>query len=99
MARLKSSMSLKSNDPLHGTTLEYILRKILDRHGWEELGCRIEIKCFIVDPSISSSLKFLRCTPWARTKVEELYLEFLGEQKEKSLAKIEYQKRFKKDET
>jgi uncharacterized protein (DUF2132 family) len=81
-------MNMKSNDPLHGTTLEYIVRKILDRYGWEELGCMLEMKCFIVDPSISSCLKFLRKTPWARRKVEEVYLTFLDEQKAKLNAKI-----------
>lgn len=74
---------LKSNDPLHGITLEFMLRKIVDRYGWEELGCRVEIRCFIIDPSIDSSLKFLRRTPWARKKVEEIYLEFLEERKKK----------------
>lgn len=63
------------NDPLHGTTLESILNQLVEHHGWAELGERIPIKCFTNDPSIKSSLKFLRRTPWARKKVEELYLE------------------------
>jgi uncharacterized protein (DUF2132 family) len=60
---------------LHGLTLESILTRLVDHHGWEALGKRIDINCFISDPSIKSSLKFLRKTPWARKKVEELYLE------------------------
>lgn len=65
------------NDPLHGVTLEMILLDLVKRHGWEELGRRIAIKCFTDDPSIKSSLKFLRRTPWARKKVEDLYLRSL----------------------
>ncbi|MES2297579.1 MAG: VF530 family protein [Pseudomonadota bacterium] len=59
---------------LHGLTLEAILTRLVDYYGWDQLGKRIDINCFISDPSIKSSLKFLRKTPWARTKVEELYL-------------------------
>ena len=62
------------NDPLHGITLKAMLEELVERHGWDELGRRIPIRCFTHDPSISSSLKFLRRTPWARAKVEELYL-------------------------
>lgn len=65
---------MSSNDPLHGKTLEKILTKLVDHFGWEELGNIININCFTIDPSISSSLKFLRKTPWARKKVEELYI-------------------------
>jgi len=61
-------------DPLHGITLEKIVTQLEERYGWEALGQRIKIKCFTHDPSISSSLKFLRKTPWARKKVETLYL-------------------------
>ena len=61
-------------DPLHGVTLELLLTRLVERYGWEELGRRIRIKCFTSDPSIASSLKFLRRTPWARQKVETLYL-------------------------
>ncbi len=61
-------------DPLHGITLEQILTRLVNHYGWEELGQRIEIRCFNSDPSISSSLKFLRKTPWARTKVEQLFV-------------------------
>jgi len=63
------------NNPLHGKTLEMILLHLVDRYGWEELGERITINCFIYDPSIKSSLTFLRKTPWARKKVEDLYLD------------------------
>jgi len=62
------------NNTLHGITLEMILTQLLEKYGWEELGRRITIKCFTDDPSIKSSLKFLRKTPWARKKVEDLYL-------------------------
>ena len=62
------------NNPLHGVTLETMLNHLVEQHGWEDLGRRIPIKCFMIDPSIKSSLKFLRKTPWARKKVEELFL-------------------------
>lgn len=62
------------NNPLHGVKLADILEFLVARYGFEELGKQINIKCFNSDPSIKSSLKFLRTTPWARTKVEELYL-------------------------
>jgi uncharacterized protein (DUF2132 family) len=64
----------KSKDPLHGVTLETILTALVAKHGWAELGRRIDIRCFNYDPSIKSSLQFLRRTPWARAKVEELYV-------------------------
>lgn len=64
----------KNSDLLHGVTLEMILTRLVETYGWEELGSRIKIKCFTNDPSIPSSLKFLRRTPWARQKVEELYV-------------------------
>lgn len=63
-----------SNDPLHGITLKAILTRLVDHYGWEEMGRMIDIRCFNDDPSINSSLKFLRRTPWARKKVEDLYL-------------------------
>ena len=66
------------NNPLHGITLETILTRLVEKYGWEELGSRITIKCFTIDPSIKSSLKFLRKTPWARKKVEDLYLKNFG---------------------
>lgn len=62
------------HDPLYGKTLQSIVEYLVEEYGWEDLGANIRIKCFIHDPSISSSLKFLRKTPWAREKVEELYL-------------------------
>jgi len=62
------------NDPLHGKTLELILNSLVDCFGWSELGKRINIRCFNSDPSVKSSLKFLRKTPWARKKVENLYI-------------------------
>lgn len=64
-------------DPLHAVTLEVILKTLVERHGFAELGSRIAIRCFTDDPSIQSSLKFLRRTPWARKKVEQLYLDGL----------------------
>lgn len=64
----------QSNDPLHGKTLELILNGLVDHFGWAELGRRINIRCFNSDPSVQSSLKFLRKTPWAREKVENLYI-------------------------
>ncbi len=63
-----------SNNQLHGVTLEQIVINLVDRYGWDQLGKHIEIKCFISNPSIKSSLKFLRKTPWARKKVESLYI-------------------------
>jgi uncharacterized protein (DUF2132 family) len=68
-------MSDQPNNPLHGKTLEMILRQLVDHYGWEEMGRRITIRCFTETPSLSSSLKFLRTTPWARRKVEHLYLD------------------------
>jgi uncharacterized protein (DUF2132 family) len=65
------------NNPTHGITLEMILNQLVKQYSWDELGTRIPIKCFTDKPSIKSSLKFLRRTPWARKKVEELYLQSL----------------------
>ena len=62
------------NDPLHGVTLQMIVSALIERYGWEELGQLVDIRCFQLDPSLSSSLKFLRRTPWARKKVEDLYV-------------------------
>ena len=67
----------RTKDPLHGITLEAILKELVARLGWEEMGRRVEIRCFTHDPSVKSSLVFLRRTPWARAKVEQLYLEEL----------------------
>ncbi|MCG9696278.1 VF530 family protein [Shewanella sp. Isolate11] len=65
----------QANNPLHGIKLADLLNDLVDHYGWEELGARIDIRCFNHDPSIKSSLKFLRKTPWAREKVEYLYLK------------------------
>lgn len=67
-------MEQKPKDPLHGMTLEKILEALVEKFGWEELGTIITIRCFTYDPSIKSSLAFLRKTPWARKKVEDLFL-------------------------
>ena len=70
-------MSLPSshpNDPLHGVTLETVLRTVVDRHGWERMVDQIPIRCFMFDPTIKSSLTFLRKTPWARKKLEDWYV-------------------------
>lgn len=64
----------QTKDPLHGLTLATILARLVEHYGWAELGRRITVKCFNSDPSIKSSLKFLRRTPWARKQVEDLYL-------------------------
>lgn len=64
-------------DPLHGITLEEILNRLLKRHGWEEMGRRVDIRCFTANPSIKSSLTFLRKTPWARQKVEAWFVREL----------------------
>jgi len=68
-------------NPLHGLTLEAIVKALADHYGWEELGQRIPVRCFNVDPSVGSSLRFLRKTPWAREKVEGLYLFMLREER------------------
>ena len=60
-------------DPLHGITLQAMIEHLVERYGWDGLGARIDIGCFTHEPSVPSSLKFLRKTPWARTKVESLY--------------------------
>ncbi len=65
----------QANNPLHGLKLAVIIERLVDEYGWEELGSIINIRCFNHDPSIKSSLKFLRRTPWARDKVERLYLK------------------------
>ncbi|WKE64312.1 VF530 family protein [Gallaecimonas kandeliae] len=65
-------------DPLHGVTLEQLLVRLVEHYGWEGLGQRVAIRCFTHEPSIKSSLKFLRKTPWARAKVESLYIELVS---------------------
>ena len=72
------STSHASKDPLHGVTLEKILTELVAAYGWAELGRRVRIRCFNFDPSIGSSLKFLRRTPWARQEVEALYRDHLS---------------------
>jgi uncharacterized protein (DUF2132 family) len=74
---------VKSSDPLHGVTLEAMVNALVAHYGWEDLGQRIPVRCFTHDPSVASSLKFLRKTPWARTKVESLYL-FMGREQRRS---------------
>ena len=69
----------RSKDPLHGITLEMLLTELVAEFGWEALGDRIDIRCFRFEPSIKSSLVFLRKTPWARAKVEELYVRWKTE--------------------
>lgn len=68
------------NNPLHGVTLKMILTELVAHYGWEEMGRIVDIRCFNFDPSIESSLKFLRRTEWARLKVEEMYLALKHEQ-------------------
>ena len=70
----------QARNPLHGVTLEAMLNELVAHFGWPELGLQINIRCFISDPSVGSSLKFLRKTPWAREKVEGLYLFMRREQ-------------------
>jgi uncharacterized protein (DUF2132 family) len=65
-----------SKDPLHGVTLERLMTELVEHFGWAELGRRIPIRCFLHDPSVKSSLTFLRRTPWARAKVEDLYVNW-----------------------
>jgi len=69
------------NNPMHGVKLEQIIKELVEHFGWAELGIHVKIRCFNADPSVKSSLKFLRKTPWARTKVEALYLDMLEEKK------------------
>ena len=69
------SNNKQANSPLHGLKLADILEQLVDQYGWDHLGYKININCFTKDPSIKSSLKFLRKTPWARDKVEQLYLD------------------------
>jgi len=73
--------SSQPRNPLHGKTLESIVTELSEYYGWESLGERIPVRCFTFEPSIGSSLKFLRKTPWAREKVESLYLFMLREQR------------------
>ncbi len=78
MENKKRPLTDQSNNPLHGVKLIDMLEKLVEEYGWEDLGQIIRIRCFNFDPSIKSSLKFLRKTPWAREKVEKLYLELVS---------------------
>ncbi len=71
------SNNQQPNNPLHGIKLADILESLVENFGWERLGTEIDVRCFNIDPSIKSSLTFLRRTPWARTKVENMYLEMI----------------------
>ncbi|OUR71886.1 transporter [Methylophaga sp. 41_12_T18] len=68
-------MNQQKDNPLHGVTLEKVINTLVEHYGWEQLGQRIKINCFTLDPTVKSSLKFLRKTPWARKKVEDLYIQ------------------------
>lgn len=76
--------SQRNPDPLHGITLQALLQELVDHFGWPTLAQKINLNCFANDPSLKSSLKFLRKTPWARNKVEQLYLSYLKEQQEQT---------------
>lgn len=75
---------MQPNNPLHGITLEQIINELVAHYGWEYMGEIINIRCFTDDPSVKSSLKFLRRTPWARTKVEQMYLNMLRKKRSKN---------------
>ena len=72
-----SESEKNKNNPLHGVKLKDILEALVKRYGWKGLAKRIHIRCFMFDPTVNSSLKFLRKTPWARTQVEELYIDMM----------------------
>ena len=69
----------QANNPLHGKTLEHIVNALVEYYGWDLLGEKIDIRCFTSEPSVKSSLKFLRKAPWARKKVEDLYITMLSQ--------------------
>ncbi|MGB0932850.1 MAG: VF530 family DNA-binding protein [Lishizhenia sp.] len=79
--KVKNTPNSQPNNPLHGVRLDAILNSLIDAYGWEELGRRIKINCFTNNPTLNSSLKFLRKTPWAREKVEDLYLKSIEKDK------------------
>ena len=79
MSDKNKTSNTQKNNPLHGVKLIDMLKYLVEECGWEELGMIIDIRCFNNDPSVKSSLSFLRRTPWARTKVEALYLQMLSE--------------------
>ena len=68
--------NLPSKDPLHGVTLERIVTELVEEFGWQNLGDQVPVRCFLFDPSIKSSLTFLRKTPWARSKIEQIYVRW-----------------------
>jgi uncharacterized protein (DUF2132 family) len=72
------NMEQQPNNPLHGVTLEYIVKELVAHFGWERLSYYVDIRCFKDNPSVQSSLKFLRKTPWARQKVEDLYVSLVS---------------------
>ncbi|HEY9154145.1 MAG TPA: VF530 family protein [Opitutaceae bacterium] len=76
--------NFSSSDPLHGVTLEKIVARLAETYGWAELGKRIPVRCFLYDPSVKSSLTFLRKTPWARAKVEALFIELVQQNPDSS---------------
>ena len=78
---MTTEAAAQPRNPLHGLTLEAIVTALAETYGWDGLGERIPVRCFTTDPSVASSLKFLRKTPWAREKVEGLYLFMLREQR------------------
>ncbi len=78
-------MNEQPNNPLHGMTLEMIIESLVEHYGWGELGIHVKIRCFNNNPTVKSSLAFLRKTPWARAKVEELYLSMLREKEGKNI--------------
>ena len=78
MNKKPTQQKSQPNNPLHGVKLATILEELVDHYGWEKLSMKININCFKSDPSIKSSLKFLRKTEWARAKVEQLYLDFVS---------------------
>lgn len=75
----RNTIMTQINNPLHGMTLEKIILALVNKYGWDGLGYYINIRCFTHEPSVKSSLKFLRKTPWARDKVEQLYLKMISE--------------------
>ena len=77
MSDSEKEIEQQPNNPLHGVKLLEILQALEDVYGWEEMGNRVKIRCFTHDPSMGSSLKFLRRTPWARNKVEQMYLDLM----------------------
>lgn len=78
-----SEAEKNKNNPLHGIKLKDILEDLVKFYGWKQLARRIDIRCFMFDPTVNSSLKFLRKTPWARTKVEDMYINMIADKAEK----------------